>query len=82
MKISQNFVAFSEYMNFNVHFRVSTLLFEIKKLNIEKNSPRISNGDYTVIQKAESCLVISFDIRLLETGQLRLLFINKGQFLL
>ena len=36
----------------------------------------------TVIQKTESCLVISFDIQLLETGQLSLLFINKSQFLL
>ena len=41
-----------------------------------------TEGAPTVIQKAESRLVISFDIRLLETGQLRLLFINKGQFLL
>ena len=36
----------------------------------------------TVIQKAESPLVISFDVQLLETGQLRLIFIKKGQFLL
>jgi hypothetical protein len=35
-----------------------------------------------MIQIAESRLVIGFDISLLETGQLCLIFINKGQFLL
>ena len=36
----------------------------------------------TVIQKALSCLEIDFDIWLLDTSQLCLIFISKGQFLL
>ncbi len=39
-------------------------------------------GKYTVFQNAWSCLVIGFDIWLLKTGQLCLIFIKKGQFLL
>ena len=39
-------------------------------------------GTATVIRIAESRLEIGFDILLLETGQLCLIFISKGQFLL
>ena len=51
--------------------------------NGQKPVTGLGNKDpLTVIQKAESRLVISFDTWLLETGQLCLLFINKDQFLL
>ena len=54
-------------------------------------SEKVNNDDFpcskatvntTVFQNARFRLVIGFDIWLLETGQLCLFFINKGQFLL